>query len=59
MSEVLVLRNARVVDGRGVRAEGADVLIADGRIRRIGGEIARPGQRRRAGRRRSDDHARA
>jgi imidazolonepropionase-like amidohydrolase len=41
MSEVLVLRNARVVDGRGVRAEKADVLIADGRIRRIGGDIAR------------------
>jgi imidazolonepropionase-like amidohydrolase len=42
MSEVLVLHNARVVDGRGVRAEAADVLIADGRIRRIGEGLARP-----------------
>jgi len=42
MSDVLILRNARVVDGRGVRAERADVLIADGRIRQIGGDIASP-----------------
>ena len=42
MTDTLILRNARVVDGRGVRAERADVLIADGRFRRIGGEIARP-----------------
>jgi imidazolonepropionase-like amidohydrolase len=31
----LLLRNARVVDGRGVRAERADVLIANGRIQQI------------------------
>jgi imidazolonepropionase-like amidohydrolase len=31
----LVLRGVRVVDGRGVRAERADVLLADGRIQRI------------------------
>jgi len=42
MTDTLILRNARVVDGRGVRAERADVLIAEGRFRRIGGEIARP-----------------
>jgi imidazolonepropionase-like amidohydrolase len=42
MTDTLILRNARVVDGRGVRAERADVLIAEGRFRRIGGDIARP-----------------
>jgi imidazolonepropionase-like amidohydrolase len=41
MTDILILRNSRVVDGRGVRSERADVLIADGRIRRIGGEIAK------------------
>ena len=35
MSASLLLRNVRVVDGRGVRAERADVLLADGRIQRI------------------------
>lgn len=42
MSDALVLRNARVVDGRGVRAGSADVLIAGGRIRHIGGEVPTP-----------------
>ncbi len=34
----LVLRSVRVVDGRGVRAERADVLIEDGRISEISAE---------------------
>ena len=35
MTAPLLLRGVRVVDGRGVRAERADILVEDGRIGRI------------------------
>jgi imidazolonepropionase-like amidohydrolase len=39
---VLLLRGVRVVDGRGVRADRADVLLKDGRIARIDATIEAP-----------------